>query len=257
MTWKKIRAEMRKSHTAGGRCDKFHVGLVTSQLDAQEQHPGDAISASSGVAGQMLTAFKSLSTVIALSALSVLILSCSQTPDPNDVVKRLPELPPELAANLTSTKINNVLMTKDPPPVKKGKPPEDNPERCVKEYAAYVVYPMTVCFPPELLTDSELLGVKAQADAPGWSPASQPGPRYYKLTKSDRLPSICRISGGPWYADAATIHDCDGLAVSHLGIVGAPQQFTVVWDGDISAVPPPFNPNSFSLKKDQPPCERC
>ena len=67
----------------------------------------------------MLTALKSLSAVIALSASSVLILSCSRTPDPNDVVKRLPELPPQLAANLTSTKIDNVLMTKDPPKVEK------------------------------------------------------------------------------------------------------------------------------------------
>jgi hypothetical protein len=193
------------------------------------------------------SALKSLSAAIAISALSVLILSCNRTPDPNDVVNRLPELPPEVAANLTSTKIDNVLMTKDPPPVHGDVKPLDTPRACIKRYVAYVVYPMTICFPPDVLREGELVSAKAQADAPGWSPASQPATRYYKLSKIDRLPSICRVSGGPWYAEVTTTEDCDGSAISALTITGAPQPFSVSWDGGINAVPPPFNPSSFAL----------
>ena len=248
---------MRKSHTAGGRCDKFHVGLVTWQLDAQEQHPGDAISASSGVAGQMLTALKSLSAVIALSALSVLILSCSRTPDPNDVVKRLPELPPQLAANLTSTKIDNVLMTKDPPKVVKPAGPPKL-QACTRDYVAYVSYPMTVCFPPEELPDREWETAGAQVEAPKWSPASQPAPRYYKLLSKSTGPPylLCRVTNGPWLAEVTTNESCDGGADSLLTITGVPQPFSVAWLGGISDIPPPFNPNAFSGLTELP-CKCC
>jgi hypothetical protein len=51
---------------------------------------------------------------------NLLMLSCNRKSDSDEVVKGLPELPPELAANLTSTKIDNVLMTKNSPPVQKA-----------------------------------------------------------------------------------------------------------------------------------------
>ena len=188
---------------------------------------------------------KSLSAVIALSALSVLILSCSRTPDPNDVVKRLPELPPQLAANLTSTKIDNVLMTKDPPKVVKPAGPPKL-QACTRNYVAYVSYPMTVCFPPEELPDREWETAGAQVDAPGWSPASQPAPRYYKLSKSTGPHLLCRVTNGPWLAEVTTNESCDGGADSPLTITGVPQPFSVAWLGGISDIPPPFNPNAFS-----------
>ena len=192
---------------------------------------------------------KTLSEVIAFSALSVLILSCNRTPDPNEVVNRLPELPPQLAANLTSTKIDNVLMTKDPPPVQKVavKPLIPIGKSCAKNYVAYVNYPMTVCFPPDAAPLEELTFAKAQADPPGWSPASQPA-RYYKLSRSGAARLFCRVNGGPWFARVTTTESCDNRINSALAITGAPQFLTVIWSGEIDDVPPPFNPNYFALQ---------
>lgn len=193
---------------------------------------------------------KSLFVVIALSALSVLIGSCNRTPNPSDLLKRLPELPPQLAHNLRSTKIANVLMTKDPPPVQKAavKPLLPKQRSCVKNYDAYVVYPMTLCFPPGDLLGPELAGAKAQAEPPGWSPASQPA-RYYKLSRSSFASLFCRVSGGPWYARVTTTESCADLPdQSVLTILGAPQPLTVVWSGGINDVPAPFNSNSFAFE---------
>ncbi len=194
-------------------------------------------------------ALKSLSAAFALAALSVLTVSCSRTPNPNDLVNRLPELPPKLADNLTSTKIANVLMTKDPPPVQKASvtPRLAKQRSCVKNYDAYVVYPMTVCFPPGDLLGPDLAGAKAQAELPGWSPVSQPA-RYYKLSRSSAARLFCRVSGGPWYAQVTTTESCDVPDQSVLTITGAPQPLTVVWFGGINDVPPPFNPNSFAFE---------
>ena len=47
---------------------------------------------------------------------------------------------------------------------------------------------MTVCFPPEELPDREWETAGAQVEAPGWSPASQPAPRYYKLLSKSTGP---------------------------------------------------------------------
>jgi hypothetical protein len=210
----------------------------------------------------MLTAFKSLSTVSALWALSVLILSCSQTPDPNDVVKRLPELPPELAANLTSTKIDNVLMTKDPPKVQQPLAPPPL-EACDRKCTAYVSYPMTICFPPGQLPDREWETAGAQVEALGWSPAAQPAPRYYKLSKPTGLPHLlCRVTNGPWLAKVDVTESCDGGADSILEIRGAPQLFSVGWVGGISGIPPPFNPQAFACaialdENKKPKCKCC
>jgi hypothetical protein len=209
---------------------------------------------------------KSLHELIALGTLSVLTLSCDRTSERNDVVNRLPELPPQMATNLVATKIDNVYMTKSPPPVQKApavKPLAPNLRSCIKDYDAYVAYPLTVCFPPaEVYGGLEVAAAKAQTDPPGWSPASPPA-RYYKLSQSSsaRSPNppsftvwrgalLCRASGGPWYATVRTKTSCDDRVFdqSILEIVGAPQPVIITWFGGINDIPPPFNSSMFAFE---------
>jgi hypothetical protein len=206
---------------------------------------------------------KSPYALIALFALSVLMLSCTRTSEHNDVVNRLPELPPQIANNLVPTKIDNVFMTKSPPPVRKAPVAVTllpKQRSCIKNYDAYVIYPMTVCFPPAILTDElELAAAKTQTDPPGWSPASGSA-RYYKLSQSSSArfanPLFCRVSGGPWYAQVTTTESCDDSVPDNsvLAILGAPQPLTVTWFGGINDVPPPFNPNLFAFEGESCPC---
>ena len=199
-------------------------------------------------------------SLLALS-LVLLSLSCNRSPDPNQVVGRLPELPAYFADNLEATKIPNVLMTKAPAPIHKPadakatvpKPRAPKQRSCVDKFAGYVVYPLTVCFPPfDLVNTGELAAIESQTTPSGWSPASS-STRYYKLSKSntvaftDRL--FCRQSGGPWYAEVTTTISCEDSVpdISQLAIIAGPQPFGIVWDGDLRDIPPPFNPSSFGF----------
>jgi hypothetical protein len=194
--------------------------------------------------------------LIVFSVFAPLLISCSRSSSKFDVVERLPELPAYLANNLAPTKIENVLMTKSPPPVNKVPAKSalmTKQQACTKKYAAYVVYPMTVCFPPTHLlgvAETDLAAATAQANPAGWSPASQ-ATRYYKLSGSRIArftPLFCRVSGGPWEAEVTTTESCDDLPdQSVLEIGDAPQPLTVQWSGGINDIPPPFNPNTFIL----------
>lgn len=206
---------------------------------------------------------KSLHALMALAALSVLTVCCTRTSERNDVTSRLPELPAQMAANLEPTKIDSVFMTKSPPPVQKAptiKPLKPKQQSCVLNYDAYVIFPMTVCFPPAILTDElELANAKTQADPQGWSAASGPV-RYNKLSqfRTVRFPNplFCRVSGGPWFAQVKTTESCEDTVpdTSVLTILGAPQQLTVVWSGGITDIPPPFNADSFAFEGESCSC---
>jgi hypothetical protein len=194
---------------------------------------------------------------IALPTLLVLLspwmISCNRSPDAKQIVSRLPELPPQVADNLAPTGIDNVLMTKAPAPVHKPgiKPLAPKPRSCVIKYWGFVIYPLTVCSPPDfLVTTDEVKAVERQASPSGWSPLL-PTARYYKLSRSSataRVGSLfCSQKGGPWYAEVTTQTSCDDSVPDHskLDIIAGPQPFEVVWDGDLRDVPPPFDPNSF------------
>ena len=200
---------------------------------------------------------KSIANLGVSVVLLLTMISCNRSPNPEDVVSRLPELPAKLAVDLAPTKVENVLMCK--PPADVHKPPA-NPampvqSTCVLEYSGFVVYPLTVCFPPrELVTNGEFLAVEARTAPAGPSPSLSPK-QYYKLSK----PALARInmlfceqSGGPWFAKVTTQTFCDSQIPHHstLEIIGGPQPFSVSWDGDLRDVPPPFDPHGFGLSSE-------
>jgi hypothetical protein len=199
---------------------------------------------------------------------NLLMLSCNRKSDSDEVVKGLPELPPELAANLTSTKIDNVLMTKNSPPVQKA---------AVKPGPA-----RQRCLPQGILGDFPGLSYDSVFSAPatarrrGGRGQGASGrvrlvaccattPRYYKLSKAAALHVplrlLCRVSAGPWYATAQTQESCgESPPVTIVTFQGAPQPLTVGWFGEIDEGPPPFTPPTiFRLKTDGDPgkCTCC
>src|SRR5262249_356615 len=138
-----------------------------------------------------------------------------RSPSPQSIVEKLPDLPASLADNLRPTEVADVLMTKSPPPVHNPGvlPRISKAQACVKTYAGYVIFPLTVCMPSsDLIVTGEAAAIEAQTAPLRWSPSWQ-GARYYGLSKSSvarinaRL--FCRQSGGPWYAEVTTRESCD------------------------------------------------
>lgn len=121
---------------------------------------------------------------------------------------------------------------------------------CTDELVAYVVYPMTVCTPPIIGGTATTLARVAASAAAAVSSGASLSAQDSGFAAASTLSPFCHVNGGPWFADVKTTESCI-LGVpdrSVLAIIAAPQPFSTSWDGDISAVPPPFNPNVFALK---------
>jgi len=178
-----------------------------------------------------------------------LVTGCAVTPK---VIDDLPELPAEFAKDLAVATTAPVLMTRSvsvatpivPTP---GPLPLAINKACTAVFEGYVLYPMTVCYPPNVLTNELVLTQEAR-DAPPQVGAGVLPPRYFKLSSHPAtrigLPWFCTVRSGPWFGHVEGKQLCNvnpNIRLFTAQILGAPQPVVVTWSGALTDVPPPLN----------------
>ena len=175
--------------------------------------------------------------------------ACAVTPDS---IRALPELPADFAKDLAPARTAPVLMTKPAtatPAV--APPPSTGPifaiaRACTAIYEGYVIYPITVCYPPTALYETLVMGA-VEAPAPSGKVPILPT-KYFKLSSHPQAriggPWFCTVRGGPWYGHVEGQQFCNtnpNIRSFKADILGAPEPVVVVWSGTLSDVPPPLN----------------
>ena len=189
----------------------------------------------------------------ALSAGTVMVAllgGCAVTPS---TVRDLPELPPEFARDLAIARTAPVLMTESATTVAPLEPRPAGPtvllapsKACTAIFDGYVLFPITVCYPPPVFYDALILDAAA---APVVGNTLVPPVKYFKLTSHPltsvvRLPWFCSVRSGPWYAHVEGQQICNtnpNIRQFKAELLGAPEPVVVVWSGALSDVPPPLN----------------
>jgi len=185
--------------------------------------------------------------------LTSLLVGCPSTPDRN---KDLPELPADLAASLELARTAPVLMTKALTAVKTSAPPSENiplplaPNKaCTAKWDGYVIYPITVCYPPYYLEQLETTSKSKGIAELGFKAKGTPdlAPKYFKLSSHSslkvRFPWSCTVREGPWYAHVEGAQVCNtnpNIRQFKAEILGAPEPVAVIWSGAITDVPAPL-----------------
>ena len=177
-----------------------------------------------------------------------LLSGCVVTPP---AIRDLPELPAEYARDLALARTAPVLQTKSttvataPQPSSTG-PIFANARACTDLYDGYVIYPMTVCYPPNELYETLVVGA-IEAPAPNQK-VPVPPTRYFKLSSHPLAriggPWFCTVRSGPWYAHVEGAQLCNvnpNIRVFRADIISAPEAVVVNWTGALTDVPPPLN----------------
>lgn len=178
-----------------------------------------------------------------------LLSGCARTPN---AVRDLPELPAEFARDLAVARTAPVLMTRPaatPAPVGPRSTSTPLPlikAACTSYWDGYVVYPITVCYPPNELYETLVLTMTAAAPATGRTTVIPA--KYFKLSSHPQVrigpPWFCTIRGGPWYGHVEGAQSCVGdpnVRSFTAELLGAPEPVVVVWSGKLNDVPPPLN----------------
>jgi hypothetical protein len=179
-----------------------------------------------------------------------LLSGCAATPN---AVRDLPELPAEFAGDLAIARTAPVLMTRPAAavaplaPRSTSTPPALAPARaCTSIFDGYVIYPITVCYPPNELYGT--LDLKVAEAAPASAKAAAMPVSYFKLSSHPQvragLPWFCTVRGGPWYGHVEGAQICNAnpnVRSFRAEILGAPEPVVVFWSGALSDVPPPLN----------------
>lgn len=179
---------------------------------------------------------------------------------PHHGVAGLPELPADLAKTLTKGDAAPVLMTRDVDasrPIEKLKAAEANlaiARACTDSWDGYVIYPMTVCYPPTAQFESIALDRLTARNAK--SQGSIAPPAVFKLSEHPlvhiRAPWFCSVRGGPWYAHVEGKQLCNtnpNVRVFTAEILGAPQSVVINWSGTLEDVPAPLDLAAISFTK--------
>jgi hypothetical protein len=131
---------------------------------------------------------------------------------------------------------------------------------CTDLYDGYVIYPMTVCYPPSDLFGTLSVGT-FEAVAPSPKIPALPT-RYFKLSSHPQVkigrPWFCSIRSGPWFAHVEGAQICDvdpNFRVFTAEIIGAPEPVVANWTGALTDVPPPLN--LFGISPSPPPSCVC
>ena len=182
-----------------------------------------------------------------LGACMLLIACAAQPPG----LRELPELPAEFAQNLAIAHTAPVLMTKPAPGAALSQSPSSPApaaaaRACTAVYDGYVVYPITVCYPPSELSSTLQLSSAAETPPTARAPAISP-PRFFKLSVhplvSIAFPWLCTVRGGPWYGHVEGKQFCNSnpnIRGWTAEILGAPEPVVVTWSGTLNDVPPPL-----------------
>lgn len=200
---------------------------------------------------------RSAARMVCLALLAALAACASK---PHHGVAGLPELPADLAKTLTKGDAAPVLTTRDidaTRPIEKIRAAESNlaPARsCTDIWDGYVVYPMTVCYPPT--AEFETVALERLAARNARAQGSIVAPAYFKLSEhplvSIRRPWFCTVRGGPWYAHVEGKQICNtnpNVRQFTAEILGAPQSVVVTWSGALEDVPAPLQLPGLTLTK--------
>jgi len=114
---------------------------------------------------------------------------------------------------------------------------------CTSAYEGYVIYPITVCYPPGRWDELEL----AQTASLPARFSQVLATKYYKLSAHPQarfgLPWFCSVRGGPWYGRVEGAQICNAnpnIRSFKAEILGAPEPVVVLWSGTLADVPPPL-----------------
>jgi hypothetical protein len=192
---------------------------------------------------------------------SGLMAGCSRTPL---AIRDLPELPDEFSRDLALARTAPVLMAKPataptPPQPRDGGTIFAIARACKTYYDGYVLYPMTVCYPPSSLYETLVVGALERSAPDAGAKSQTPPARYFKLTSHPQAklggPWFCTVRSGPWYGHVEGAQLCSvdpNIRMFHADILGAPETVAVYWTGALTDVPPPLN-----LLGIQPTSESC
>jgi len=183
------------------------------------------------------------------------LLAGCPSPRTPPAIEALPELPAENARDLAVGRTAPVLIT-TPPAAAVAKPPPLHDagtifaiaRACTTDYDGYVLYPMTVCYPPSDLYEKLAVGAVEAAGPRTTRKVPPQRTRFFKLSSHPLVgrggPWFCTVRSGPWYAHVEGQQLCSvdpNVRVFHADILGAPQVVVVNWTGALTDVPPPLN----------------
>lgn len=196
---------------------------------------------------------KNISSILQAAFLALLILQCTPA---NDTLSELPELPSEFVDNLAPSTTAPVLMTNLSQPAPEKPQIKDSiallapGKSCVRLYWVQVIYPITICYPPNELFDD----LVAQASLPSKSKSNPKDEqqlitpqkaKFYKLSSFHNvnfsIPYWCTVHGGPWYGIIEETTSCSpGIPNMYkFFLVGVPEPIVVTWHGELGDFPLP------------------
>jgi len=179
-----------------------------------------------------------------------LMAGCSRTPP---AIRDLPELPAESSKDLALARTAPVLMTKSATVATPPQPPDGGAifqiaRACTTYYDGYVVYPITVCYPPSHLFENIVVGAFDTPGLDGGVMSKAPATKYFKLTSPPQASVgghwFCSVRGGPWFGHVEGQQFCGvdpNIRLFHAVLLGAPENVVVNWTGALTDVPPPLN----------------
>lgn len=204
-----------------------------------------------------MDAIARLSRILCLALLAALAACASK---PHTGVAGLPELPANLAKTLVKGDAAPVLMTRDVDasrPLEKLRATESNlaiARSCTDSWDGYVLYPMTVCYPPTAQFESVAIDRLTARNARAQGAIDAPA--YFKLSAHPfvniRQPWFCTVRGGPWYAHVEGKQMCNtdpNVRLFTAELLGAPQSVVVSWSGTLEDVPAPLELPALSFTK--------
>jgi hypothetical protein len=186
----------------------------------------------------------------ALRAASLVVLALAAARCARDDVRRLEEVPPEVAAHLHKVPNTNLLISEPPlTPVSPGKlPPLPEKKACASSFDSFaqVLFPVTLCYPlgfPDA-------GILTEVSSPAASSArtAPAAAKTYKLStfegKSFPVPMRCIQKSGPWLAKIVEAEQCDKrpnqFTLTIEGIPPCPQCPEFTWSGTLDQRPGGF-----------------
>jgi len=167
-----------------------------------------------------------------------------------DDVRRLDEVPPEIAAHLHKVP-NTDLLISEPPltALNPGAlPPLPEKKFCASSFDSFVqvLFPITICYPLGF-PENGILTVQSPASSSSRQAASA-ATRSYKLStfegKAFTFPLRCIQKSGPWLAKVVEEEQCtrqpNKFTLTILGIPPCPQCPEFKWSGTLDQRPGGF-----------------
>ena len=188
--------------------------------------------------------------LLVVAGCSLLAAQCARR-DENAVLSKLPELPRELAAELEPARTAPVLMAQPklaPPPGPQTPPPLVKvASSCTSNFAGFMVFPVTVCYPVGGLVEQVHLSGSATEAARSAAARPRQEVKYYRLSSFTGLsgPFLCSTRGGPWSAEAKETQDCNGQLSTTLTITTPGDDVAFLWHDRFTNPPPEFHLNTL------------